>query len=111
MQSEPKKSVADMHLTNEGVPRTQRPSLLMDLLTGDLGSRAPINRTPVETPISHSTGPQTGQSPYQSTNSSTTAKTTLASQAVYNAAKRGEAINLNLSNSIVGTLERFQVFG
>lgn len=54
MQPEPKRSVVDMHPITEGQPRTQRPSL-MDLLTGDLGSRAHINRTP-ETPASHSTG-------------------------------------------------------
>lgn len=58
MQPEPKRSVADMHPITEGQPRTQRPSLLMDLLTGDLGSRAHINRTPSETPVSHSTAAQ-----------------------------------------------------
>lgn len=57
MQPEPKRSVVDMHPINEGQPRTQRPSL-MDLLTGDLGSRAHINRTPSETPVSHSTAAQ-----------------------------------------------------
>ncbi|EFN65650.1 Uncharacterized protein KIAA1843 [Camponotus floridanus] len=57
MQPEPKRSVVDMHPIIEGQPRTQRPSL-MDLLTGDLGSRAHINRTPSETPISHSTASQ-----------------------------------------------------
>ncbi|XP_072743186.1 protein unc-80 homolog isoform X2 [Anoplolepis gracilipes] len=58
MQPEPKRSVVDMHPISEGQPRTQRPSLLMDLLTGDLGSRAHINRTPSETPVSHSTAAQ-----------------------------------------------------
>ncbi|XP_035727921.1 protein unc-80 homolog isoform X2 [Vespa mandarinia] len=53
LQPEPKRSVADMHAT-EGQPRTQRPSLLIELLTGDLGSRTHMNRTPAETPISHS---------------------------------------------------------
>lgn len=41
-----------MHAT-EGQPRTQRPSLLIELLTGDLGSRTHMNRTPAETPVSH----------------------------------------------------------
>lgn len=54
LQPEPKRSVADMHVT-EGQPRTQRPSLLIDLLSGDLGSRTHMNRTPAETPVSHST--------------------------------------------------------
>ena len=91
MQPEPKRSVADMHVTNEGVPRTQRPSLLIDLLTGDLGSRAHINRTPAETPVSHSTGLQTvGHSPHQSTNSSSTIKTTIPDQTVFDGeTKRG----------------------
>ncbi|XP_046741954.1 protein unc-80 homolog isoform X2 [Diprion similis] len=62
MQPEPKRSVVDMHPgapnampnSNEGQHgRTQRPSLI-DLLTGDLGSRAHINRTPAETPSQHS---------------------------------------------------------
>lgn len=57
MQPEPKRSVVDMHPITEGQPRTQRPSL-MDLLTGDLGSRSHINRTPSETPVSHSTAAQ-----------------------------------------------------
>lgn len=41
-QSEPKRSVADMHCATEGQPRTQRLSLI-DLLTGDLGSRSHMN--------------------------------------------------------------------
>lgn len=50
MQSDPKRSVADMHQLNDAQSRTQRPSLLIDLLTGDLGSRTQSNRTPIETP-------------------------------------------------------------
>ncbi|XP_025991098.1 protein unc-80 homolog isoform X11 [Solenopsis invicta] len=45
MLPEPKRSVVDMHSISEGQPRTQRPSLLMDLLTGDLGSRSHANRS------------------------------------------------------------------
>ncbi|XP_043521274.1 protein unc-80 homolog isoform X3 [Frieseomelitta varia] len=41
-QTEPKRSVADMHSVNEGQSRTQRLSLI-DLLTGDLGSRSHMN--------------------------------------------------------------------
>ncbi|XP_026299994.1 protein unc-80 homolog isoform X5 [Apis mellifera] len=41
-QSEPKRSVADMHCATEGQSRTQRLSLI-DLLTGDLGSRSHMN--------------------------------------------------------------------
>jgi len=73
MQSEPKRSVVDMHPIIEGQPRTQRPSLLMDLLTGDLGSRAHINRTPAETPVSHST--VQSQSHSTQSNTSSTIKT------------------------------------
>lgn len=42
VQSEPKRSVPDMHCANEGQSRTQRLSLI-DLLTGDLGSRGHMN--------------------------------------------------------------------
>ncbi|XP_076677709.1 unc80, NALCN channel complex subunit isoform X4 [Andrena cerasifolii] len=80
MQPEPKRSVVDMHSGNEGQPRTQRPSLLIDLLTGDLGSRAHINRTPAETPISHSTAPQSAPHSTHQPNSSSTVKTTHPSQ-------------------------------
>ncbi|KYN10340.1 Protein unc-80 like protein, partial [Trachymyrmex cornetzi] len=73
MQPEPKRSVVDMHPITEGQPRTQRPSLLMDLLTGDLGSRAHINRTPAETPVSHST--VQSQSHSTQSNTSSTVKT------------------------------------
>ncbi|CAG5075777.1 Similar to unc80: Protein unc-80 homolog (Drosophila melanogaster) [Cotesia congregata] len=55
---EPKRSVVDMHPgapNADGQPRTQRPSLLNDLWSGDLASKAHINRTPAETPGSHST--------------------------------------------------------
>lgn len=92
MQPEPKRSVAEMHITNEGGPRTQRPSLLIDLLTGDLGSRTHSNRTPAETPVSQSTGQHTaGHSSHHSTNSSSTTKTTLAGQSTINGAtKRGD---------------------
>ncbi|XP_074114400.1 unc80, NALCN channel complex subunit isoform X13 [Cotesia typhae] len=58
MQPEPKRSVVDMHPgapNADGQPRTQRPSLLNDLWSGDLGSKAHINKTPAETPGSHST--------------------------------------------------------
>ncbi|XP_044582761.1 protein unc-80 homolog isoform X12 [Cotesia glomerata] len=58
MQPEPKRSVVDMHPgapNADGQPRTQRPSLLNDLWSGDLASKAHINRTPAETPGSHST--------------------------------------------------------
>ncbi|XP_043793963.1 protein unc-80 homolog isoform X2 [Apis laboriosa] len=41
-QSEPKRSVVDMHCATEGQSRTQRLSLI-DLLTGDLGSRSHMN--------------------------------------------------------------------
>ncbi|XP_053975913.1 protein unc-80 homolog [Hylaeus volcanicus] len=81
MQPEPKRSVADMHSANEGQPRTQRPSLLIDLLTGDLGSRAHINRTPAETPISHSTAPQSAPHSTHQSNSSGTVKAMQPSQA------------------------------
>lgn len=79
MQPEPKRSVVDMHPITEGQPRTQRPSL-MDLLTGDLGSRAHINRTPSETPVSHSTAqlqPHSTQS-----NLGSTVKTMQSSQVI-----------------------------
>ncbi|XP_076295580.1 unc80, NALCN channel complex subunit isoform X9 [Lasioglossum baleicum] len=79
MQPEPKRSLADMH-ANEGQPRTQRPSLLIDLLTGDHGSRVHANRTPAETPISHSTGPQSASHSTHQSNSSSTMKGTQASQ-------------------------------
>ncbi|XP_071635615.1 protein unc-80 homolog isoform X3 [Temnothorax longispinosus] len=77
MQPEPKRSVVDMHPITEGQPRTQRPSLLMDLLTGDLGSRAHMNRTPAETPVSHSTA---AQSHSTQSNTSSTVKTTHPTQ-------------------------------
>lgn len=79
MQPEPKRSVVDMHPIAEGQPRTQRPSLLMDFLTGDLGSKAYINRTPAETPVSHSTAPQSQPHSTHQSNSSTV-KTTQPSQ-------------------------------
>jgi len=79
MQPEPKRSVVDMHPISEGQSRTQRPSLLMDLLTGDLGSRAHINRTPAETPVSHSTAAQSLHAIHQS-NTSSAVKTTQSSQ-------------------------------
>lgn len=64
----------------DGQPRTQRPSLLIDLLTGDLGSRAHINRTPAETPGSHSTTLHSlPQSVHQSINSSSTTKSSVPS--------------------------------
>ncbi|KAG7191052.1 hypothetical protein KM043_007098 [Ampulex compressa] len=80
MQPEPKRSVVDMHPANEGQPRTQRPSLLIDLLSGDLGSRAHINRTPAETPVSHSTAPQSATHSTHQSNSSSTVKSTQPSQ-------------------------------
>ncbi|XP_034937651.1 protein unc-80 homolog isoform X5 [Chelonus insularis] len=58
LQPEPKRSVVDMHPSapnNDNQPRTQRPSLLNDLWSGELGSRVHISRTPAETPGSHST--------------------------------------------------------
>ncbi|KZC08559.1 Protein unc-80 like protein, partial [Dufourea novaeangliae] len=76
MQPEPKRSVADMHPANEGQPRTQRPSLLIDLLTGDHGSRTHTNRTPAETPISHSAAPQSTPHSTHQSNSCSTIKTT-----------------------------------
>lgn len=79
MQPEPKRSVADMHPIAEGQPRTQRPSLLMDLLTGDLGSRSHINRTPSETLVSHSTTAQLQPHSAQS-NLGSTVKTMQSSQ-------------------------------
>jgi len=78
MQPEPKRSVVDMHPITEGQPRTQRPSLLMDLLTGDLGSRSHVNRTPAETPVSHSTAVQSSHS--TQSNTSSTVKTTYPTQ-------------------------------
>lgn len=42
IQPEPKKSVPDMHTATEGQSRTQRLSLI-DLLTGDLGTRGHMN--------------------------------------------------------------------
>ncbi|XP_032667267.1 protein unc-80 homolog isoform X7 [Odontomachus brunneus] len=80
MQPEPKRSVVDMHPIAEGQPRTQRPSLLMDFLTGDLSSKAHINRTPAETPVSHSTAPQSQPHSTHQSNSSSTVKTTQSSQ-------------------------------
>ncbi|XP_076183174.1 unc80, NALCN channel complex subunit isoform X2 [Ptiloglossa arizonensis] len=80
MQPEPKRSVVDMHPANEGQPRTQRPSLLIDFLTGDHGSRAHINRTPAETPISHSTAPQSAPHSTHQSNSSGTLKITQQNQ-------------------------------
>nr|XP_033339451.1 protein unc-80 homolog isoform X5 [Megalopta genalis] len=79
IQPEPKRSLADMH-SNEGQPRTQRPSLLIDLLTGDHGSRVHTNRTPAETPISHSTAPQSASHSTHQSNSSSTIKVMQASQ-------------------------------
>ncbi|XP_063984989.1 protein unc-80 homolog isoform X3 [Diachasmimorpha longicaudata] len=86
MQPEPKRSVVDMHPNapnvNDGQPRTQRPSLLIDLLTGDLGSRVHINRTPAETPGSHSTTLQSlPPSVHHSVNSSSTTKSSVQSHA------------------------------
>lgn len=46
----------------------------MDLLTGDLGSRSHANRTPSETPVSHSTAIQS-QSYSTQSNTSSTVKT------------------------------------
>lgn len=85
MQPEPKRSAADMHAggpnINDGQPRTQRPSLLIDLLTGDLGSRAHINRTPAETPGSHSTTLHSlPQSVHTSINVGSATKSSAASQ-------------------------------
>ncbi|EFN85740.1 Uncharacterized protein KIAA1843 [Harpegnathos saltator] len=80
MQPEPKRSVVDMHPITEGQSRTQRPSLLMDFLTGDLSSKAHINRTPAETPVSHSTAPQSQPHSTHQSNSSSTVKTTQPSQ-------------------------------
>ncbi|XP_011346095.1 protein unc-80 homolog isoform X3 [Ooceraea biroi] len=79
MQPEPKRSVVDIHPISEGQPRTQRPSLLMDLLTGDLGSRAHINRASTDTPVSHSTAAQS-HSTHQPNLS--TVKTTQPSQVI-----------------------------
>ncbi|CAL7937444.1 unnamed protein product [Xylocopa violacea] len=65
VQSEPKRSVADMHCATEGQPRAQRLSLI-DLLTGDLGSRSHINHqsnsssTIKTTQPSQVSGPQNG---------------------------------------------------
>ncbi|XP_066582663.1 protein unc-80 homolog [Prorops nasuta] len=101
MQSEPKKSVVEMH--NEGQPRTQRPSLLIDFLKGsDLGSRSShINRTPAETPISHSTASQSLQhSAYQSSNSSSTVKAAFPSQVT--GAPNGNRIPRGSISSISG---------
>ncbi|KAK2588606.1 hypothetical protein KPH14_006375 [Odynerus spinipes] len=80
LQPEPKRSVVDMHI-NEGQPRTQRPSLLSELLTGDLGLRAHMNRTPAETPVSHSATLQSvPHSAHQSGHSLSSVKTTIPSQ-------------------------------
>ncbi|XP_014469276.1 PREDICTED: protein unc-80 homolog isoform X4 [Dinoponera quadriceps] len=80
IQPEPKRSVVDMHPIAEGQPRAQRPSLLMDFLTGDLTSKAHINRTPAETPVSYSTAPQSQPHSTHQSNSSSTVKTTQPSQ-------------------------------
>lgn len=82
LQPEPKRSVADMHQINEGQPRTQRPSLLIDLLTGDLASRTHSNRTPAETPCSNSTvtGGQLGSSLHSASSTSNATKTSQQSQ-------------------------------
>jgi len=53
----------------------------MDLLTGDLGSRAHINRTPSETPVSHSTAAQL-QSHSTQSNLGSTVKTMQSSQVI-----------------------------
>ncbi|EGI65756.1 Protein unc-80-like protein, partial [Acromyrmex echinatior] len=92
MQPEPKRSVVDMHPIIEGQPRTQRPSLLMDLLTGDLGSRAHINRTPAETPVSHSTTVQS-QSHSTQSNTSSTVKTMHPTQAPLNGTRIGGSVS------------------
>ncbi|XP_031777864.1 protein unc-80 homolog isoform X3 [Nasonia vitripennis] len=80
---EPKRSVAEMHQANEGQPRTQRPSLLIDLLTGDLGSRGHANRTPAETPCSNSTatGQPASSSHHSVSSASNATKLSLQSQA------------------------------
>ncbi|XP_023318464.1 protein unc-80 homolog isoform X2 [Trichogramma pretiosum] len=72
---QPKRSVVDMHQVNEGQPRTQRPSLLIDLLTGDLGSRSGggghgSRATPADTPGSNSTTTGGGPGGHTATTSS-----------------------------------------
>ncbi|KAL7307483.1 hypothetical protein TKK_0000662 [Trichogramma kaykai] len=72
---QPKRSVVDMHQVNEGQPRTQRPSLLIDLLTGDLGSRGGggghgSRATPADTPGSNSTTTGGGPGGHTATTSS-----------------------------------------
>ncbi|XP_029661672.1 protein unc-80 homolog [Formica exsecta] len=101
MQPEPKRSVADMHPIAEGQPRTQRPSLLMDLLTGDLGSRAHINRTPSETLVSHSTTAQLQPHSAQS-NFGSTVKTMQSSQVT--AVPSGTRIGGSISSAGSSTL-------
>lgn len=70
-----------MHPISEGQPRTQRPSLLMDLLTGDLGSRAHMNRAPAETSASHITAAQSQLHPTHQSNISSAVKASQSSQA------------------------------
>ncbi|KAL0104477.1 hypothetical protein PUN28_017301 [Cardiocondyla obscurior] len=100
MQPEPKRSVVDMHSITEGAPRTQRPSLLMDLLTGDLGSRSHANRTPAETPVSHSTAVQS-QSHSTQSNTSSTIKTTHPTQVT--APPNGTRIGGSVSSTSAGS--------
>ena len=111
LQPEPKRSVADMHQVNEGQPRTQRPSLLIDLLTGDLGSRSHSNRTPVETPCSNSsvTGGQPASAHHSVSSASNATKTSLQSQVSagpngVNA--RGEDQDEAMETKLVGIEER-----
>ncbi|XP_070172138.1 protein unc-80 homolog isoform X4 [Polyergus mexicanus] len=101
MQPEPKRSVVDMHPIAEGQPRTQRPSLLMDLLTGDLGSRAHINRIPSETLVSHSTTAQLQPHSAQS-NLGSTVKTMQSSQVT--AVPSGTRIGGSISSAGSSTL-------
>ncbi|XP_023247885.1 protein unc-80 homolog [Copidosoma floridanum] len=52
VQLYPKRNSGDINQISEGFPRTQRPSLLMDLLTSDLGVKAHTKNVPAETSCS-----------------------------------------------------------
>lgn len=106
MKPEPKRSVAEVHPTFDGHGRNQRPSLLIDLLTGDLGSRQHINRTPTDVPTTHGTAPPTAShSSYQSISSNNTTRTTQPSQTstvnILTSIKRGTVENVNFRTFLI----------
>lgn len=99
MQPEPKRSVAEVHPTMDNHGRTQRPSLLIDLLTGDLGSKTHINRTPTDPPTSTALS-SLAHSSHQSISSNSTSRVSQPSQmstvTVLSNNKRGKVIIFHL---------------